>query len=204
MEKKILFLEGPIQTGKSTLIRQVLGEHLKECGGFTSQRLIAPDGVTLGFRIGAAAVTPPAAADRGITEDTFKYFCPDGTTYKNQSVFDTAGVRLLQAPSSCPLILLDEIGGSELLCETFRSALYDTLSGRIPCLGVLKQTADARRLERSYDNQPVAEANLRLRRRITEELGGNILRYDRFGSDECTSDVIRTVSRFIKSIRFCT
>lgn len=54
---KILFLEGPIQTGKSTLIREVLGSHLQECGGFASQRLVDASGQTRGFRIGPASTT---------------------------------------------------------------------------------------------------------------------------------------------------
>ena len=73
MKKKILMLEGPIQTGKSTLIRTMLGDHLPKCGGFTSQRLIDASGRTKGFRLcpAAADLTGP---DEGITEDVFKYF----------------------------------------------------------------------------------------------------------------------------------
>lgn len=66
-----LFLEGPIQTGKSTLIRQALGDELGRCGGFACQRLTDAGGNTLGFRLGPAATTeltapfPSAAQSAG-------------------------------------------------------------------------------------------------------------------------------------------
>ena len=180
----MIFLEGPIQTGKSTLIRELLGEHLRECGGFTSQRLIRESGETCGFRIGPASTTPLtapvagfrpgpapsiddgyagdgtpvapapeyllASPDGGIYSGVFKYFDPMGNVHKTQEVFDILGVHYLTSSRNKPLILLDELGGSELLCEPFRRALYDVLSSGVPCLGVLKLADNARRMQRSY------------------------------------------------------
>lgn len=199
MMKKILFLEGPIQTGKSTLIRTCLGDFLSECGGFTSQRLLDPDGAIKGFRLCPAA-SPLTARDEGITDGVFKYFRSDGPAWQDQQVFDTAGVRLLQASKKAPLILLDEIGGSELLCESFRSKLYEILGGPVPCLGVLKLSDNARRLERSYRDAPIASENLALRRHITEDLDGTILYYDRLGDPAGAAAVTESLQSFIKSI----
>ena len=65
-----LFIEGPIQTGKSTLIRKVLreafGPSLDGVAGFTSQRLTDAGGQLLGFRLAPAdaaltVVCDPAA-----------------------------------------------------------------------------------------------------------------------------------------------
>lgn len=219
MVKKILFLEGPIQTGKSTLIRACLGEHLSECGGFTSQRLIGPDGNTRGFRLcpASAPLTAPIediadgcfTADR-ISEDciaesdfpdgVFKYFRPEGPAYQDQQVFDRLGVQLLGASKNTPLILLDEVGGSELLREPFRKKLDEVLGSGVPCLGVLKLYENARRLERSYQDAPIARANLELRRQITEDLGGTVLYYDRLGDPAGAAAAADAVGQFVHSI----
>ena len=179
-----LFLEGPIQTGKSTLIRELLGEHLKKCGGFTSQRLISTDGRTIGFRIGPAAVTeltapvasmrpgaapamdpdefssrssiPPlpeyllTAPDGTVYTGVFKYFDRMGRTHKDQEIFDVLGTFYLTAAETKPLVLLDEIGGSELLSDPFRNALCNLLASDIPCLGVLKLAESAWHMQRAY------------------------------------------------------
>ena len=211
--KKIFFLEGPIQTGKSTLIRTCLGEHLPECGGFTSQRLIGPGGTTRGFRLCPAAspLTAPncGIADGGISgevlpdffpDGVFKYFHANGPAYQNQQIFDTIGVQLLDASKNTPLILLDEIGGSELLCESFRRKLYEILGSGIPCLGVFKLNENARRLDRSYQDAPIGQANLDLRRHITKDLGGTILYYDRLGDPAGSVVAAKAVERFVRSI----
>lgn len=253
---RILFLEGPIQTGKSTLIREVLGDHLRECGGFTSQRLIDESGQTRGFRIGPAATTPltaPLAAmlprcdapeahfncdapvlpgdascvsspvlphaltapDGTVYDNVFKYFADDGRVHKDQSVFDRAGVNLLTSSNGRSLILLDEIGGSELLCEPFCQALDEVLASGIPCLGVLKLAESARHMQRAYgfdpQNRPDAPAkntarasivdrNLQLRQRILEEYGGQILYFDRSGPQTEAEAVRETLARFVTEL----
>ena len=199
MKKKILMLEGPIQTGKSTLIRTMLGDHLPKCGGFTSQRLIDASGRTKGFRLcpAAADLTGP---DEGITEDVFKYFRPDGSVCKDQSVFERTGTALLRESAGRPLILLDEIGGSELLCDAFCAALYEVLTGDAPCLGVLKLADNARRLDRSYEGAPIGEANERLRRMITDEPGGTVLRFDRCGAPETVPAAEHALAEFIGDV----
>lgn len=182
---RILFLEGPIQTGKSTLIRQALGNHIEDCGGFASQRLVDVSGETVGFRIGPAASTALTApvsgfrpgpapvmsfADRPVLPEylltgpegnvytgVFKYFDRSGHLHTDQEIFEVLGVHYLLSSRNKPLILLDEIGGSELLSDTFRNALYDILASGIPCLGVLKQSEHARRLQRTYASHDRSE-----------------------------------------------
>lgn len=218
MMTKILFLEGPIQTGKSTLIRACLGDHLSECGGFTSQRLIGADGTTRGFRLcpASAPLTAPAEgiagediAGEGFADGVFKHFRPDGVfkyfrpegpAYQDQQVFDRLGVQLLEASKNTPLILLDEVGGSELLRAPFRKKLDEVLGSGVPCLGVLKLYENARRLERSYQDAPIARANLELRRHITEDLGGTVLYYDRLGDPAGAAAAADAVGQFVHSI----
>lgn len=215
--KNLLFLEGPIQTGKSTLIRKCLGAHLADCGGFTSQRLIDADGQTKGFRLVSAAepLTAPAEdfmsggepksgtnsdvpfiSDAGI----FKWFADDGRVITDQSVFDTIGVSLLRSSARRPLVLLDEIGGSELLCGEFRKTLDAILSSSKPCLGVLKLAENAQRLHSHYlsDGLSIAEYNALLRHTITDGGRGEVLYYVRERED--AAEVERQISEFIQSI----
>ena len=247
---------GPVRTGKSTLIREALGSHLKECGGFTSQRLIDGSGQTKGFRIGPAATTPltaPLAAmlpksdlssaesfcDAPVLPDkaggvpssvlphvltapngtvygnVFKYFADDGRVHKDQSVFDKAGVDLLNSSKGWPMVLLDEIGGSELLCEPFCQALDEVLASGTPCLGVLKLAESARHMQRAYgfdsQNRPdapgknttrasIVDRNLQLRQRILEEYGGQILYFDRNGPQSEAEAVRETLTRFVTEV----
>ena len=48
---KHLFLEGPIQIGKSTFLRQFLAPYASQIAGFSSQRLTDIGGDTIAFRI---------------------------------------------------------------------------------------------------------------------------------------------------------
>ena len=213
----MLFLEGPIQTGKSTLIRKCLGAHIADCGGFTSQRLIDADGQTKGFRLVPAAkpLTAPAeefmsiedpkhSTDSDVTfisdAGIFKWFADDGRVITDQSVFDTIGVSLLRSSARYPLVLLDEIGGSELLCGEFRKTLDAILSSSKPCLGVLKLAEKAERLHSHYlsDDLSIAEYNALLRHTITDGGRGEVLYYARERED--AEEVERQISEFIQSI----
>ncbi len=270
---KILFLEGPIQTGKSTLIREVLGSHLQECGGFASQRLVDASGQTKGFRIGPASTTdltaplaglrpgpapahaadpeltsasahtietPPAASDPfasatpqtastlppaqtmapplpeflltdpngGVYSGVFKYFDRMDRVHTDQEIFDVLGTFYLTTAAGCPLVLLDEIGGSELLSDPFRAALEQLLASGTPCLGVFKLEKNARRMQRAYGFDPdrpvtsgrpsIVDRSRDLRRKILEDYGGEILYYDR-DSDDAPA-VRKALRQFVESI----
>lgn len=207
----MLFLEGPIQTGKSTLIRKCLGAHIADCGGFTSQRLIDAGGQTKGFRLVSAAEPLTASAEdfmsgTGSTEPfishagIFKWFAADGRVITDQSVFDTTGVSLLKSSARRPVVLLDEIGGSELLCGEFRKTLDAILSSSKPCLGILKLAENAQRLHSQYlsDDLSIAEYNALLHHTITDGGRGEVLYYARDRED--AAEVERRISEFIQSI----
>lgn len=215
--KNLLFLEGPIQTGKSTLIRKCLGAHIADCGGFTSQRLIDAFGNTRGFRIVSAAESLTAPAEDFMSNEDpkhstdsdvpfisnagiFKWFADDGRVITDQSVFDTIGVSLLRSSARHPLVLLDEIGGSELLCGEFRKTLDAILSSSKPCLGVLKLAENAQRLHSQYlsDDLSIAEYNALLHHTIADGGRGEVLYYARDRED--AAEVERRISEFIQSI----
>ncbi len=151
-----LFIEGPIQTGKSTTIRKVLkevfGPSLTGVYGFTSQRLTDTGGQLLGFRLAPAHAALSVVADPAACDKVFKAFTPQGPQV-DMRVFETAGVAYLDEAFSqakagqARLILLDEIGGHELKNDTFRCRLYELLDSDIPCIGVVKSAENTKRMD---------------------------------------------------------
>lgn len=175
-----LFLEGAIQSGKSTLLRKMLQPYMGSVGGFASQRLLDDSGRTIGYRIGQASATPLTASFSKDYSGIFRTTDKDGLVLKYPEVFDEEGVKYLTENQGKKLILLDEIGGAEMLNPLFRNALNNVLSGSIPCLGVIKLEESASHMSRTakYD-ESVLKFNRRLRQLVTEELGGRILQYER-------------------------
>ena len=153
-----LFIEGPIQTGKSTLIRKVLrefyGPSLEGVAGFTSQRLTDADGQLLGFRLAQADAALTVVCDPAAADNVFKHFTPTGTRV-DMSVFETAGIRYMDEAlkaakaGQAQVILLDEIGGHELASDAFRQKLYQLLDSEFPCVGVIKSPANTKRMDDS-------------------------------------------------------
>lgn len=153
-----LFIEGPIQTGKSTLIRKVLreffGPSLEGVAGFTSQRLTDADGQLLGFRLAPADAALTIVCDPAAADNVFKSFTTDGVRV-DMTVFETAGIRYMDEALSAAkagqaqIILLDEIGGHELASDAFRRKLYQLLDSEYPCVGVIKSPANTKRMDDS-------------------------------------------------------
>ena len=151
-----LFIEGPIQTGKSTLIRKVLreffGPSLEGVAGFTSQRLTDADGQFLGFRLAPADAALTVVCDLVTADNVFKQFTPNGTQV-DMNVFETAGIRYMDEAleaakaGQAQVILLDEIGGHELASDAFRRKLYQVLDSEYPCVGVIKSPDNTRRMD---------------------------------------------------------
>ena len=157
-----IFIEGPIQTGKSTILRKILkdlyGPDLAGVCGFTSQRISGSDGNLLGFRLA------PADADLSVTLDSFnvrdiagvdnvfKRFTPDGPQI-DMGVFENTGIRYMDEAlakakaGDARIILLDEIGGHELASNAFRAKLYELLDSAYPCAGVIKSPANTERMD---------------------------------------------------------
>ena len=108
--KRRLFLTGPIGCGKSTAITQALGDKSTRCGGFLTRRHREPH---LHFTL---------ESPDGQYSETFLDF-PDGKPRLNMDAFSQLGVSLL----SGNILVLDEIGGIELLCPDFAAALMQVL-----------------------------------------------------------------------------
>ena len=160
---KNIFIEGPVQTGKSTLLRKILkdiyGQNLDGIYGFTSQRIIDRDGNLLGFRLAPANAVLAMEVDAtdGINTclpNTFKWFTPNGAKV-DMRVFESAGISYLNEAMEAAksglarAILLDEVGGHEMSSDSFRNRLYELLELDVPCVGVIKSAENTRRMDRS-------------------------------------------------------
>ena len=195
-----LFIEGPIQRGKSTLIREVLKKFYgpgldgstgiacgRGVGGFTVQRMRFPTqgaDKRFGFRLMEASApiwahTCVVATDEALLKSNgvFKVVGPSGGR-TNLEVFERKAVALMEQAardaeeSRIGIILLDEIGGHELSCPGFCKKLYELLDSDIPCIGVIKHPDSARRMDPT-----IAKANEELHEKITGPHGehGEIL-----------------------------
>ena len=175
-----LFLEGPIQKGKSTLLRELLAPYMKEVGGFTSQRLLDSEGETVAFRIGSARSTPLTAPYHENYSGVFRVITKRGRSLKYPEVFENEGVRYLTDNQGKKLILLDEIGGAELLSYRFREELYNLLAGETPCIGVIKQEVKAKFMSAAagYEKK-LLSYNRELRKLLTSKYDGRILQFRR-------------------------
>ena len=61
-------------------------------------------------------------------------------------VFDGVGVQLLREARQYDYVILDEIGGFEVLSENFMAALMTLLQSGIPCIGVMKGEGPASKM----------------------------------------------------------
>ena len=116
--KKHLFLTGPIGCGKSTAITVALGEKITQCGGFLTRRYREPH---LHFTL---------ESPDGKVKKTFLDFA-SGKPEVDLTVFSES---YLQGKP----IVLDEIGGIELLNSDFADALEVVLTSGTPIIGVIK------------------------------------------------------------------
>lgn len=116
-----LFLTGPMGCGKSTAIEEALGHRLPRCGGFRTRRGALREGRPVNFLL---------ESPDGSAREVFLDFS-SGKPRVHLEVFAGLGVRLLRGE----VLVLDEIGGVELLCPEFVTALEAALESGVPILG---------------------------------------------------------------------
>ncbi|HHX37443.1 MAG TPA: hypothetical protein GX717_05630 [Clostridiaceae bacterium] len=138
-----LFLEGPIRIGKSTALQNILRPIQAKVGGFAVQRLWQ-DGAISGFRCVALdgkfpkldVIFPSSTSKKDeIFEDVFIYqreFRPDVLKHSLSKALKYA------ASDQCQIILLDEIGGQELMHPEIIHLLTEFFKLEKPRCGVLK------------------------------------------------------------------
>lgn len=144
--KKHLFLTGPSGIGKTTIIRKALGTAAGYAGGFITERVTDGDGRVEGFDL-----YPSAAA---IGHDGFdgQRFLDLGTVppQKDNEVFRESAAQMLREAEYYPFVMLDEIGGFEMLIPQFRNELAQLLNSDAPIIGVIKGAENAEELRASF------------------------------------------------------
>lgn len=131
--RKHLFLTGPKQIGKSTVLRKLLQDREIKIGGFRTVRILQEDG---------ASIHMVAPSETEYTDENRIFSRRKGVLYIDPADFDRIGCGLLANCCDCDLILMDELGPNEANSEKFRQAVWNTLDGEISAYGVL-QVADS-------------------------------------------------------------
>ncbi len=121
------------------------------------QRLLNPSGVPVAYRLVGMDEIRRAGKDAEVTflavdgpypmsdtEALSNIFLRVSPRSFDANVFATFGVECLRTSRKNKLILLDEIGGVDLLCLQFRERLLETLNSSTPCVGVIKEIEKAR------------------------------------------------------------
>jgi len=174
--KNILFLEGNIKIGKSIIIlNNIANIPNGYIDGFFCQRLTLNENLKA-FRL-------VCAKEAKFTTMQYDENMPDifleeisGMWKRKDEVFRTTGIELLSDLSLKKLVLLDEIGGFELLIDEFREKLYEVLSGDIPVLGVIKSNNNRYIMQNAVKiKDEYVELYDKLRLDIVNEFGGKIL-----------------------------
>ncbi len=144
--KKHLFLTGVSGIGKTTIIRQALGSAAGYAGGFITERVADGDGSVEGFDL------YPAAAAIGHDGFDGLRFLDLGTTppRKDNEVFRESAAQMLREAEYYPFVMLDEIGGFEMLIPQFRNELAQLLNSDAPIIGVIKGAENAEELRASF------------------------------------------------------
>lgn len=146
-----IFLTGEKRVGKSTLIRNYLDRFEGKAGGF---RTVRTDAVYEG-RFSVHLVRPghePAA-------DNLLFMCPPPLEDETVAArFEEMGCAALESSGDCDLILMDELGPTEVKAEKFQQAVLAALEGTVPVIGVL-QKAESEFLEKiaAHPNVDVIE-----------------------------------------------
>lgn len=171
--KKKLFLTGPDRSGKSKLIHRALGDDIRRAGGFITAREWDGDGNALSFDL--------MPADGSGQAERFLEFV-DGRAVSHPEVFSQSGTRMLRQAGNRNFVVLDELGGVELLDDSFVRALVQLLRSDTPCIGVLRGPGTAKTVG-------VMGLNLRyeLARRVLQEhlmKDPNVLVVETTGADD--------------------
>ena len=144
--KRRLLLSGPIGCGKSTMIRNALGEDAVKAGGYVTLRVFEQERLR-GFNLAPAA----ALADTEKRKLACRFLDFSQTPRRNPAAFSVLGRDMLLSALESPYAVIDEFGGMELLISPFMEALQELLASDVPCIGVFKTPQASRELTARID-----------------------------------------------------
>ena len=133
---KNLFLTGPVGCGKSTSIATALADALPKAGGFLTVRQKDEEGRAIAYWL----QRPDGRDGQVIIQYRQKPYT------MHLEVFEDLGIRLLEEAKAYDFVILDEIGGFEVLSDSFLKALMELLKSDVPCIGVMKGAAPASKM----------------------------------------------------------
>jgi nucleoside-triphosphatase len=130
--KQVCLLTGPPRAGKTTLIKQVVGEYLGKAGGFYTEE-IREQGERVGFRL----VTLDGR-DVVLSHVSLQSPYRVGKYGVNVEGLEQVGISaLLVAAEKADLIVVDEIGKMEMLSLNFRDAVIQLIASGKKMLGTV-------------------------------------------------------------------
>lgn len=133
-----IFLTGPVQVGKSTIIRKTLEALQITPGGFRSVSVAdLPDGAMSVYLIPAGEEAPSMTewnrvGIRKLARGIVKF--PES--------FERAGIAALRNAEGSRLILMDEVGRMESEAAQFSARILELLDGETLIFGVVQKIAD--------------------------------------------------------------
>lgn len=188
---EFLFLKGDSGEGKTTLLFECLKPWHRMTGGFYSQRLINEDGITMGFRMVPAGEEwiPAASYKKGMTNVFIEQ--TENGFHKNLEFFKTDGIEILRSSPENRLLLLDEIGGIELLVPEFMEIVLGCIDSKVPCIGVLKSRKNLESMRtRVPAQQELDKLHSDLEETLKKRSNGRILTFDRERKEHIRTEIM--------------
>ncbi|WP_430601916.1 hypothetical protein IGJ02_002051 [Enterococcus sp. DIV0724b] len=168
------FLEGDKFIGKSTLLREVIMATGKSVSGFYVNRRINDQGHIVGFELRAAKEWGQQTPDMTPIADHCFIHTEKGRRTRNLQVFETFGKALLKEAKNdtADIILLDEIGGIELLSSPFKVELLTLIQQPKKILGVFKSEENYHKQKKyTLEKLEIGQQRVMLRQEILKENG---------------------------------
>lgn len=138
-EKRHILICGERGVGKSTLMEKLLAACPRPRYGFiTKMRPAGPDGLR---PIYIHPAEQPIA-ERVYTEANCIGVCDSRTHRPCPDVFNTLGVRLIEAARPDGILVMDELAFFEAQAAFFTAAVLNALAGDVPVIAAVKSRTD--------------------------------------------------------------
>lgn len=136
MKAKNIFITGQPGTGKTTLIKQIIGELNLDAGGFFTQE-VRKAGERIGFNIYALDGRRGILA-RKVMKSRFKV---GEYSVSLKDLEEIAVDSIKEALQEHKIVIIDEIGKMELFSEKFKEEVLRALNSENKVLGTIKLAA---------------------------------------------------------------